>query len=190
MCTRNLGRLACRFAIVTMACCASAHAGERYELGRAATGDEIGAWDIDVRADGTGLPAGHGSVAEGARVYAEKCAVCHGDRGQGGPMDKLVGGESSLATAGPVKTVGSFWPHASTLFDYVRRAMPFNAPQSLSNNDTYAAVAYVLHLNGIIPADASLDQSSLAQVRMPNQHGFVADPRPDVANVPCHSSCR
>jgi mono/diheme cytochrome c family protein len=177
MSMRKLGLVSFGLAITAIAFfCANVHAGERHGLGRAATDGEIRAWDIDVRADGAGLPVGHGSVTEGGRIYSEKCAACHGDRGQGGPMDRLVGGGASLTTSGPVKTVGSFWPHASTLFDYVRRAMPFNAPQSLSSDETYSVVAYVLHLNGILPADASLDQSSVAEIRMPNRNGFVGDP--------------
>jgi cytochrome c len=168
-----------------------AQAAERYDIGRSATQEEIRAWDIDVRADGSGLPPGRGSVAQGARLYAEKCASCHGDHGQGGPMDRLAGGSSSsLVTAKAVKTVGSYWPYASTLFDYVRRAMPFNAPQSLTDDEVYAVTAYVLHLNGILPDGAALDASTLPQIRMPNARGFVADPRPDVASPPCRSDCR
>jgi cytochrome c len=170
--------------------CAIVHAGERYELGHTATDAEIRAWDIDVRADGTGLPPGRGTVPSGRLVFAQKCAACHGDRGQGGPMDKLTGGGNTLTAASPVKTIGSFWPYASTLFDYVRRAMPFNAPQSLSSEETYSVVAYVLHLNGILPVDATLDASTLPRVQMPNRDGFTEDPRPDVAIKPCQSDCR
>jgi cytochrome c len=170
--------------------CVDAIPGERLGLGRPASAEEIRAWDIDVRADGTGLPAGRGTVASGQLVFAQKCAACHGDRGQGGPMDKLTGGESTLTAASPIKTVGSFWPHATTLFDYVRRAMPFNAPQTLSNEETYAVVAYVLHLNGILSAEAMLDASSLPRVKMPNRDGFTADPRPDVASRPCEVDYR
>jgi cytochrome c len=140
------------------------------------------AWDIDVSPDGAGLPEGHGSVADGRKVYGEKCAVCHGAQGEGGPMDRLAGGQGSLANAKPVKTIGSFWPYATTVFDYVRRAMPFNAPQTLSNDEVYAVTAYVLHLNGIVGADAVLDAATLPAVRMPNRDGFVADPRPDVGH--------
>lgn len=185
MSTRNVlaGVIAASFCVIT-------HAGEHYELGHVATDAEIRAWDIDVRTDGVGLPVGHGDVVAGARVYAEKCAVCHGSKGQGGPMDKLTGGEATLTTTGPVKTIGSYWPYASTLFDYVRRAMPFNAPQSLSTEQTYSVVAYVLHLNGILPEDATLDASTLPQIQMPNRNGFTGDPRPDVAIKPCQSDCR
>ncbi len=159
----------------------SAAEPRRYGLGRPATAEEIAGWDIDVRADGAGLPPGHGSVQEGQKIFAESCAACHGDKGQGKPMDQLVGGAGTLATAKPVKTVGSYWPYATTLFDYVRRAMPFNAPQSLTPDQVYGVCAYVLYLNGIIPENAVLDATSLPQVRMPNRNGFTSpDPRPDV----------
>jgi S-disulfanyl-L-cysteine oxidoreductase SoxD len=138
------------------------------------------AWDIDIAPDGAGLPPGSGDVAAGKRVYAQRCAACHGSDGQGGPMDRLVGGRGSLASAKPVKTIGSYWPYATTLFDYVRRAMPFNAPQTLSNDEVYAVTAYLLRLNGIVADDATLDAATLAAVRMPNRDGFVPDPRPDV----------
>ena len=177
-------------AIVSTALCTLSHAGEHYDLGHSATDTEIRAWDIDVRADGAGLPPGQGTVAAGAFVFAQRCAACHGDRGQGGPMDKLTGGENTLAAASPVKTIGSYWPYATTLFDYVRRAMPFNAPQTLSAEETYSVVAYVLHLNGILPPDATLDVSSLPLVKMPNRNGFIEDARPDVASRPCQSDCR
>ena len=158
---------------------AGAHAGS-LEIGTAPDPALLRAWDIDVSPDGAGLPGGRGSVVDGQRVYGEKCAVCHGAHGEGGPMDRLVGGMTSLSDAKPVKTIGSFWPYATTVFDYVRRAMPFNAPQSLSDNEVYALTAYLLHLNGILGADATLDAATLTAVRMPNRDGFVKDPRPDV----------
>ncbi|WP_407529767.1 c-type cytochrome [Methylobacterium oryzisoli] len=151
-----------------------------HRLGRPAALDAIAAWDIDVRADGAGLPHGRGSVAEGRALFAARCAGCHGAAGEGGSADRLVGGQGTLASAKPVRTVGSFWPYATTLFDYVRRAMPFDAPQSLSDPEVYAVSAYLLHLNGILPADADLDAQSLPQVAMPNRTGFVPDARPDV----------
>lgn len=154
---------------------------QTYGLGRPATAQEIAGWDIDVRADGAGLPAGHGDVAAGRTIYAQQCAACHGDTGQGGPMDALVGGRGTLATAKPVMTVGSYWPYATTLFDFIRRAMPFTAPQSLSPDQAYAVVAYVLYLNRIVPRDAVLDARTLPMVKMPNRNGFTSpDPRPDV----------
>jgi S-disulfanyl-L-cysteine oxidoreductase SoxD len=149
-------------------------AGEDYGLGRPATQAEIGQWDIDVAPDGAGLPPGEGSVRQGEAVYAARCASCHGEKGQGGPMDKLVGGAGTIGTKKPVKTVGSFWPYATTLFDFVRRAMPFDAPQSLSAPEVYAVSAYILFLNGLLPADATLDATSLPQVRMPSRDAFVS----------------
>jgi cytochrome c len=161
---------------------ASAHAQERYGIGRAATPAEIAGWNIDIGRDGSNLPPGSGGVERGKAVFAEQCAACHGPDGQGGLGDRLVGGQGTLATPKPVRTVGSYWPYAPTLFDYIRRAMPQNAPQSLSNEDVYAVSAYILHLNGLVPADAVLDEKSLAAVKMPNRDRFVADPRPDVRN--------
>ena len=149
-------------------------------LGRAATEAEINAWNIDVSPSGEGLPPGSGSVQQGAQVYAVKCSSCHGPTGVEGPMDRLVGGKGTLATQQPIKTVGSYWPYATTLYDYIHRAMPFSAPQSLASDEIYAVVAWVLHQNGIIPEDAVLDARSLPAIQMPNRKGFVPDPRPDV----------
>lgn len=148
-------------------------AGEDPGIGRPATSGEIAGWDIDIAPDGAGLPPGQGSAQEGKVIFAEKCAVCHGAQGGGGPMDRLVGGSGTIATGKPVKTVGSFWPYATTLFDYVRRAMPFNAPQSLSATEVYAVCAYVLFLNHIVPEDTILDGKSLPRVAMPNRSAFV-----------------
>jgi cytochrome c len=145
------------------------------EFGRPATPEEIKAWDIDVLPDGTGLPNGQGDVARGRQVFEDNCSACHGAKGGGGIADRLVGGRGSLASAHPVKTVGSFWPYATTLFDYIRRAMPYPAPQTLGDDDIYAVVAYILHLNDIVPAGATLDRTSLPLVRMPNRDGFVPD---------------
>jgi len=152
----------------------------KYGVGRAATPEEIGAWDISIAPDGTGLPEGSGTPAQGKDVYASKCAKCHGGQGQGGDEGPLVGGKGTLASAKPLKTVGSYWPYATTLFDYVRRAMPYKQPGTLTTNQVYAVSAYVLFLNGIIPETAVLDAKSLPQVKMPNRNGFVGDPRPDV----------
>jgi cytochrome c len=164
---------------------ASATQAQVYGLGKAASPAAIAAWNIDVAPDGTGLPPGSGSVAAGQAVYAAQCAACHGAKGEGKPADALVGGLGTLATGKPVKTIGSFWPYATTVFDFIRRAMPYQAPQSLSADEVYAVTAYLLHLNGIVPADAVLDAASLPQVRMPNRDGFVADARPDTASRPC-----
>lgn len=168
---------------------APAIAQNHYGLGRPATAAEIAAWDIDVAPDGRNLPAGQGSVARGREVYDAQCASCHGAKGEGGLGDKLAGGVGTLATAKPVKTVGSYWPYATTLFDYIRRAMPLTAPQSLSNDDVYAVSGYVLYLNGLLPETATLDAKGLLAVRMPNHDGFVGDPRPDVRNVDCTHNC-
>ncbi|WP_284424130.1 cytochrome c [Bradyrhizobium sp. SSBR45G] len=146
------------------------------DFGRPATPDEIALWDIDVRPDGKGLPPGSGTVARGKDVFAENCAACHGDNGVGGIKDRLVGGQGTLASAMPVKTVGSFWPYATTLFDYIHRAMPYQAPGSLGVDDTYAVAAYILSLNGILPPEGQLDNHSLPDIRMPNRDGFIPDP--------------
>jgi cytochrome c len=146
------------------------------DFGRPATPDEIKLWDIDVRPDGKGLPDGSGTAAHGKDVFADNCAGCHGDSGIGGIKDRLVGGMGTLASDMPIKTVGSFWPYATTLFDYIHRAMPYPSPGSLNADETYALVAYVLSLNGIIPADGKLDKDSLPKVRMPNRDGFIPDP--------------
>ncbi|MBR0696455.1 c-type cytochrome [Bradyrhizobium lablabi] len=160
----------------------AAQAEEHYGIGRAATPEEIAGWNIDIGRDGSNLPSGSGSVERGRVVFSEQCATCHGADGQGGLGDRLAGGQGTLASLKPIRTVGSYWPYASTLFDYIRRAMPQNAPQSLSNEDVYAVSAYILNLNGVVPADAVLDAKTLAAIRMPNRDGFVTDPRPDVHN--------
>jgi S-disulfanyl-L-cysteine oxidoreductase SoxD len=167
-------------------------AAERYDLGRLVKQEELADWDTDVRPDGSGLPPGRGGVREGRQVYAQKCAGCHGEQGEGkavagaiGGFDRLVGGYGTLDKPAPVMTVGSYWPYTTTLFDYIRRAMPLSAPQSLTADQVYAVSAYLLYLNDIIPEDAILDEKSLPQVRMPNRDGFITeDPRPDVSSKP------
>lgn len=154
----------------------------RFGIGRAATPDEIRALDIDVMADGRGLPPGKGSAAEGKVVYEAKCRSCHGADGQGGQFDRLVGRDSgpnwNFATDPKlVKTVGNYWPYATTLFDYTRRAMPFMAPGTLTADETYGLVAYILALNKIVPEDMVMDQSSLPKVVMPARDKFVPDNR-------------
>lgn len=150
----------------------AASAAETPHLGRPATAAEIQAVDISVPPDGSTLPKGSGTVAQGAAVFAQQCQVCHNAAGAGGPNDRLTGGVGSLTTDKPVKTVASFWPYATTVFDYVRRAMPWPAPQSLSNDDVYAVVAYLLSVDGIVPANARLDAKTLPLVKMPNRDGF------------------
>lgn len=143
-------------------------------LGKEISEDELGAWDISIAPDGMGLPHGSGSVSAGAEIYALKCAQCHGETGTEGPTDPLAGGIGSLTSDAPAKTVGSFWPYATTLFDYTRRAMPYDAPQSLTADETYAVTAYVLHLNGIVEDNTVLDAASLPTIDMPNKDGFVS----------------
>jgi len=142
-------------------------------LGRPATAQEVAAWDISIPPSGAGLPAGRGTAKQGETVYVAQCQACHGAKGAGKPADQLVGGVGSLATAKAVRTVGSFWPYATTLFDYTRRAMPTTKPQSLTNDEVYAVTAYLLFLNGIIAEDAELNAQTLPQVKMPNRDGFV-----------------
>lgn len=147
---------------------------ETPDLGQPATPEEIALWDISIGPDGAGLPPGSGTSRQGEAVYAAKCLACHGVKGSGKPNDQLVGGLGTLTGDQPaVKTVGSFWPYATTLFDYVRRAMPANAPRSLSNDQVYAVCAYVLQLNGIIGESAVMNAQTLAKVQMPNRDGFV-----------------
>jgi cytochrome c len=147
------------------------------KLGQLISPADAAAWDISIAPDGAGLPAGRGTAKEGEAIYVAKCQACHGEKGAGRPNDALVGGIGSLAGAPPVKTVGSYWPYATTLFDYVRRAMPFQAPKSLSADEVYAVSAYILHLNEIVARDAVLDAQSLPSVKMPNRDGFVPFPR-------------
>jgi S-disulfanyl-L-cysteine oxidoreductase SoxD len=154
-------------------------AGGRHGLGKPIAEEDVLPWNIDVRPDGAGLPAGRGTAAQGKEVYVAKCSTCHGEKGEGSPMDRLVGGAGTLATEKPVKTVGSYWPYATTLFDYVRRTMPFTDPQGLSADETYAVTAYVLFLNGIVEESTVLDARTLPAVAMPNRGGFVPDSRPD-----------
>ncbi len=156
-----------------------------YDFGSTPTAEEIAAIDIDVMPDGRGLPSGSGGHAAGKEVYAAKCMACHGAdfagvAGTGGAA--LLGGRGSLDSGKPKKTVESYWPYASTVFDYVKRAMPFNAPGSLSDDEIYSVVAYLLGEANIIDKTATLDAKSLPEVEMPNQDGFISDPRPDVFN--------
>jgi cytochrome c len=159
-------------AAMALAACTQTAPRQRIGLGQTPTPAQIRGWDIDVRADGAGLPAGSGSVAQGRAIYAARCLACHGANGEKGTAPRLAGGQGTLATKTPVLTVGSYWPYATTLYDYIHRAMPLDSPQSLTPDEVYAVTAYTLHLNGIVKVDAVLDAQSLAAVRMPNRAGF------------------
>jgi mono/diheme cytochrome c family protein len=152
----------------------------KFGVGRPPTPDEIRELGAAIAPDGTGLPAGSGTVAAGRDVFAAHCARCHGPKAEGDVGPILVGGQGTLKTPRPLKTVGSFWPYSTTLWDYVNRAMPFDQPGLLKPPEVYAVVAFVLNLNGIIPSDAVMDATTLPKVRMPNRDGFVPDARPDV----------
>ena len=164
--------------------------GSVLNIGRTVGEFELLRWDIDIAPDGAGLPPGQGSVQQGESVYMTKCIACHGVNGQGQPMDRLAGGRNTLTSANPVKTVGSYWPYATTIFDYVRRAMPQDSPQSLSPDEVYAVTAYLLRINDIVGPDVIMNAHTLPKVRMPNQAAFRADPRPDVANSACRNDCQ
>jgi hypothetical protein len=160
-----------------------------FGFGRTASEAEIATWDIDVRPDGRGLPAGSGSVADGERIYAAKCAFCHGATGTEGPNDRLVARAEEPFPAGESvdswtsRTIGNYWPYATTLYDYIGRSMPQNMPGSLDAGEVYALTAYLLHLNNIVAADAVLDADTLAAVQMPARDRFVPDDRLDYAEV-------
>lgn len=160
-------------ALAALVCVGAAGAQEGPDLGTPATAEQIAGWDISVGPDGAGLPPGSGTPARGAEIFAVKCAACHGPQGEGTLNDRLVGGRDSIATDQAVKTVGSFWPYATTIFDYVRRAMPYLQPHSLTDDEAYALTAHLLHLNGIIGPDTVIDAQSLPAVEMPNHDNFV-----------------
>jgi S-disulfanyl-L-cysteine oxidoreductase SoxD len=143
-------------------------------LGKPISQEDLAPWDISIGPDGAGLPPGSGTVKQGEAVFAAKCQACHGEKGAGRPNDRLVGGEGSLpGDKPPIKTIGSYWPYATTLFDYIRRAMPFNESKSLTNDEVYGVVAYLLNLNGIIPEGETMNAQSLPKVTMPNRDGFI-----------------
>jgi cytochrome c len=166
-------------------------------LGRMATEDEIAAWDIDIRPDGLGLPEGKGTVARGEELYVENCAVCHGEFGEA--VDRwpvLAGGHDSLKNERPEKTIGSYWPHASTVYDYIRRAMPFGSARSLSDDDVYALTAYVLYLNDVVTdQEFELSKQNFTSITLPNAGNFIPDDRlsePHYAKgkEPCMKDCK
>src|SRR3981189_1451565 len=165
------------FAVVALACVTPAQAQGPYGIGRYATPAEIAGWNIDIDRYGNNLPPGSGSVSHGSELFDQQCAACHGAKGEGGIGDRLVGGQGTLGTPKPVRTGGSCWADAPTLLDYSRRPMPQNWSQSLSNDDAYAVSAYVLNLNGLLPADATLDATTLSAIKMPNRDMFTGDTR-------------
>jgi cytochrome c len=184
------------YATIGMALSVSvSQASERvFNLGALATPEEVAGWDIDVRPDGLGAPVGSGNAYDGEEVYLDRCAACHGDFGEGvDAWPVLAGGTGTLDSHDPVKTTGSYWPYASTMYDYIYRAMPFGEAQSLSHDETYQVVAYLLYMNDIIDDEYEVSHENIGSIEMPNQNGFVLpDPRPDVqitdAN-PCMSNC-
>lgn len=163
---------------------------QTFGFGKPASEREIAGWNIDVSPDGKGLPPGSGTASSGKPLYERHCAACHGMKGEGKPADRLAGGRGTLNADRPVMTVGSYWPYATTLYDYINRSMPFNAPQSLRPDEVYAIAAYVLFLNGIVQESDVMDAARLPRVEMPNRKGFVPDPRPDLQNPPCRFDCR
>ncbi|WP_375258504.1 c-type cytochrome [Citreimonas sp.] len=179
---------------------AAAHADEggatRFGLGREALPQEVAAWNVDVTPDGTGLPEGSGDVMTGEEVFVEKCAACHGDFAEGvGNWPKLAGGDGTLANADPVKTVGSYWPYLSTVWDYVHRSMPFGNAQSLTPDEVYAITAYILYSNFLVEDDFVLSPETFAEVEMPNEGGFIVDDRPETEypqwrTEPCMEGCK
>lgn len=177
---------------MAFAVAAQAQQKKPYGYGTPATQQQISGWDIDARGDdGEGLPAGKGNVARGTEVFAEQCAACHGTFGEGeGRYPKLVGGNGTLTADRPEPTVGSYWPFAVTLWDYINRAMPMPMPHTLSADDVYALTAYVLNLNNLVADDFVADKASLPKVKMPNHDNFIwQDPRPDTAAKPCMTKC-
>ncbi|MEZ5810354.1 MAG: c-type cytochrome [Rhizobiaceae bacterium] len=167
-----------------------------FHLGRRAGNEEIAAWDIDIRPDGVGLPKGRGTVTEGEALFTERCAICHGDFGEG--RDRwpvLAGGQGSLTDERPEKTIGSYWPYLSTVYDYVRRAMPFGDARSLTDDDVYALTAYLLYLNDVVTdEDFELSDANFGDIRLPNEMAFIADDRASESHYaekaePCMSDC-
>ncbi len=178
---------------LSLANVAAAHDHASLAFGTPATQAQIAGWNLDVVPSGAGLPSGRGTPAEGSKLYAAQCAVCHGAEGQGmavpghGMFPRLVGGIGTITTDAPVKTVGSFWPYATGLFDYIRRAMPFTKPQSLTSDQVYALTAFILAKNGIIPNDAVMNAQTLPAVKMPNRDGFYSRPEPETDNIARYS---
>lgn len=180
-------------AVLCAAFVGSAATTHTYPFGSPASKKIIESWNDDVNGlTGAGLPPGSGTVSQGQAVYEQRCAACHGDFGEGaGRYPVLAGGQGTLTSDRPVKTVGSYWPYAPTLFDYIRRAMPFPAPGTLTNDQVYGIVAYILNLNNVVPSNALMNARTLAAVKMPNRNGFINEHlKPDVHAVACMKDCK
>lgn len=167
-------------AVLGVSATMSAANGETFGFGHAATEAEIAGWNISIGRDGANLPPGSGDTVLGKQIYDERCAACHLETGEGDIGDRLVGGQGTLASEKPIKTIGSYWQYATTLYDYIHRAMPQDSPQSLKPDEVYAVTAYLLSLNGVVADGTRLDAASLAAIVMPNRDGFEPDNRPDV----------
>jgi S-disulfanyl-L-cysteine oxidoreductase SoxD len=173
MSTRKI--LAAAVPALVLALASTAFAQQSPKLGKPISPEDLASWDISIGPDGVGLPAGSGTVKQGEATFAAKCQACHNEKGAGQPNDRLVGGQGTLAGDKPaVKTVGSYWPYATTLFDYIRRAMPLNESKSLTSDEVYGVVAYLLNLNGVIPETETINAQTLPKVAMPNRDGFIA----------------
>jgi mono/diheme cytochrome c family protein len=187
-----------KFAVLSAFSCliASTALAQKTGIGRVALPEEIAAWDTDVRPDGAGLPVGKGSVKEGEALYLEKCASCHGEFGEAvGRWPVLVGGQGSMKSESPEKTVGSFWPYASTTFDYIKRAMPYGNARSLSDDEVYAITAFLLNMNNIVKDDFVLSRENFSQVKLPNEATFYDDDREQAERHfwekdPCMKVCK
>lgn len=180
---RCLSKLLALF-IALMLCCAASWAQAPYKnVGRAATPEEIKAWDISIGISGKELPPGSGTAVDGAKIFAVKCAVCHGADGQGGIGSRLVGGQGTLTSAKPVETIGSYWPFATTIYDFINRAMPYDKPGTLNPIEIYSLTAFLLFRNGIIKETDVIDAKSLPKVQMPNRNGFVPVKVEDIPDI-------
>jgi cytochrome c len=182
--------------IVGLLLAGPAQSAEKLGIGRLATPDEIAGWDIDIRPDGHGLPAGKGTVAQGEPLYMERCAACHGEFGESaGRWPMVAGGQGTLASHDPVKTVGSYWPYPATVMDYIRRSMPFGNAQSLSNDELYAITAYVLYLNDVVTdRDFELNERNFLSLQLKNRPNFFDDDRETSEKAfwnksPCMKDC-
>jgi S-disulfanyl-L-cysteine oxidoreductase SoxD len=189
----NWAKATAGLAFVALLPTSSVYAGQvtNYGLGTTPTQAQIDGWSIAVRPDGQGLPPGKGSVNEGQTLFENNCSVCHGTFGEGSGRYPVLAEEGKLTGDRPAKTVGTYWPYATTLFDYINRAMPFPAPHTLTADQVYAITSYILNLNNIVDNNFVADKNTLPQVKMPNRHGFIwKDPRPDTHDVECMKDCR